>query len=106
MLKGLGDLGNLMKMQKEMKALQKKIASTTVEGQSQDEYVTAVMNGEFKLVDIKLSDAALALDKKKLEKMILAAVTDAHIRAREFSENEMKRLAGGMDLGALGGLFK
>ena len=32
MLKGLGDLGNLMKLQKEFKSAQKKITGTTREG--------------------------------------------------------------------------
>lgn len=106
MLKGLGDLGNLMKMQKEMKALQKKIASATVEAQSQDGTVTAVMNGEFRLVDLRIAEGAPVQDRKKLEKMILTTVGDAHTRAREFSENEMKRLAGGMNMPGLGDLFK
>ena len=40
-------------------------------------------------------------DMKKVEKMVYSAVNDAINKAREFSAEEMKKIAGGMDLGSL-----
>jgi len=102
MLKGLGDIGNLMKMQKEMKNIQKKIQKTKIDGESSDGSVKAVVNGEFSLLDISISeDLVKTGDVKKIEKMVYSAVNDAVNKAREFSAEEMKKIAGGMDLGSL-----
>ncbi|HOP63456.1 MAG TPA: YbaB/EbfC family nucleoid-associated protein [Spirochaetota bacterium] len=102
MLKGLGDIGNLMKMQKEMKNIQKKIQKTKVDGESSDGSVKAVVNGEFSLLDISISEDLIKTgDVKKIEKMVYSAVNDAVNKAREFSAEEMKKIAGGMDLGSL-----
>jgi len=102
MLKGLGDIGQIMKMQKEMKNIQKKIQKTKIEGQSSDGSVKATVNGEFSLLDISISeDLVRTGDAKKIEKMVSSAVNDAINKAKEFSAEEMKRIAGGMDLGSL-----
>jgi len=104
MLKGLGEMGNLMKMQREMKSIQKKIKKTKLEGESSDGSVKATVSGEFTLTDISISDELVqAGDKKQIEKMVFSAVNDAVNRVRDFSAEEMKKLTGGMDLG---GLFK
>ena len=102
MLKGLGDIGNLMKMQKEMKNIQKKIQKTKIEGESSDGSVKAVVNGEFMLLDISIDENLIKTgDVKKVEKMVYSAVNDAVNKARDFSAEEMKKIAGGMDLGSL-----
>jgi len=102
MLKGLGEIGNLMKMQKEMKNIQKKIQKTKIEGESSDGSVKAVVNGEFTLLDISIDENLVKSgDVKKVEKMVYSAVNDAVNKARDFSAEEMKKIAGGMDLGSL-----
>lgn len=102
MLKGLGEIGNLMKMQKEMKNIQKTIQKTKIEGESSDGSVKAVVTGEFILVDISIADSLVKSgDTKKVEKMVYSAVNDAINKARDFSAEEMKKIAGGMDLGSL-----
>ncbi len=104
MLKGLGDIGQLMKMQKEMKNIQKKIQKTRIEGESSDKSVKAVVNGEFSLLDISIDENLVKSgDVKKVEKMVYSAVNDAVNKARDFAASEMKAMAGGMDLG---GMFK
>ncbi|HOK02303.1 MAG TPA: YbaB/EbfC family nucleoid-associated protein [Spirochaetota bacterium] len=102
MLKGLGDLGQIMKMQKEMKNIQKKIQKTKIEGQSSDGSVKVTVNGEFSLLDISISEELVRSgDVKKIEKMVSSAVNDAITKAKDFSAEEMKKIAGGMDLGSL-----
>jgi hypothetical protein len=104
MLKGLGDIGQLMKMQKEMKNIQKKIQKARIDGESSDGSVKAVVNGEFSLLDITIAEALIKSgDVKKIEKMVYSAVNDAVNKARDFAASEMKAIAGGMDLG---GMFK
>ncbi|HPS86982.1 MAG TPA: YbaB/EbfC family nucleoid-associated protein [Spirochaetota bacterium] len=104
MLKGLGDIGQLMKMQKEMKNIQKKIQKARIEGESSDKSVKAVVNGEFSLLDITIDESLIKSgDVKKVEKMVYSAVNDAVNKARDFAAAEMKAIAGGMDLG---GMFK
>ena len=104
MLKGLGDIGQLMKMQKEMKNIQKKIQKTRIDGESSDGSVKAVVNGEFTLLDISINENLIkAGDVKKVEKMVFSAINDAVNKARDFAAAEMKVIAGGMDLG---GMFK
>ena len=102
MLKGLGDIGNLMKMQKEMKNIQKKIQKARISGESNDGSVKAVVNGEFSLLELSINDALVkAGDTKKVEKMVFAAINNAVDNARNYSAEEMKKIAGGMDLGSL-----
>jgi DNA-binding YbaB/EbfC family protein len=104
MLKGLGDIGQLMKMQKEMKNIQKKIQKARIDGESSDGSVKAVVNGEFSLLDITIAESLIKSgDVKKIEKMVYSAVNDAVNKARDFAASEMKAIAGGMDLG---GMFK
>jgi len=104
MLKGLGDIGQLMKMQKEMKNIQKTIQKTKINGESSDGSVKAVVNGEFSLLDISIDENLVKSgDVKKVEKMVYSAINDAVNKARDFAAAEMKKMAGGMDLG---GMFK
>ena len=99
MLKGLGDLGNLMKMQKEMKNFQKNLKKTRMDGESPDGLVKATVNGEYTLlaitIDKSLSEGG---DVKKLEKDVLAAVNDATAKMMQFSTTEMAKFTGGFDL--------
>jgi nucleoid-associated protein EbfC len=107
MLKGLGDIGQIMKLQKEFKNIQKKLQKTESEGTSPDGQVKAIVNGEFNLVDIQISEeAARSGDRKKIEKMIISAVNSAVDRTKEVSAQEMQKLTGGMNIPGLGNFFK
>ena len=99
MLKGLGDLGNLMKLQKEMKEIQKALKKTQVEGFCADESVKAVVNGEFEFQSIYI-DPKLVVEgnSKKLEKVVLFAINDAVERMKRKSSQEMSKYTGGMNL--------
>jgi len=104
MLKGLGDIGQLMKMQKEMKNIQKNIRKAKIEGMCADESVKAVVNGEFSLLELHIDpELVKAGDHKKIEKNVYYAVNDAVDKARNYAAEEMKKMAGGMDLGGLFG---
>ncbi|MCU0846966.1 MAG: YbaB/EbfC family nucleoid-associated protein [Spirochaetes bacterium] len=103
MLKGLGDLANIMKMQSDLKDIKKRISKTRMEGGSPDGGVTAVVDGENRLVDLKIGQEYLAgADAKTLEKAVMSAVNEAADKIREFSVSEMQKLAGDMKLPGLG----
>jgi DNA-binding YbaB/EbfC family protein len=107
MLKGLGDLGQLMKLQKEMKSTQNRISKARLDGSSSDGSVSAVLTGEYRLVDIKISsELAAAGDAKKLEKMVTEAVNNAVDNVKQFSAEEMNKLTGGMNIPGLNGMMK
>jgi DNA-binding YbaB/EbfC family protein len=100
MLKGLGDMGNLLKLQKEMKGIQKKLKKTKIEGESVDGLVKAVVNGEYELVSISIDDAA-AGDAQKLEKHVLTAVNDATEKMKSHTAAEMSSITGGLNIPGL-----
>ena len=99
MLKGLGDMGNLMKLQKEMKGIQKKLKKSRMEGSSSDGAVKATVNGEFSLLDIAIDSALVeAGDAKAIEKMVVSAVNDAVENMKQHSAAEMAKLTGGLNI--------
>ncbi|MBP7737865.1 MAG: YbaB/EbfC family nucleoid-associated protein [Spirochaetes bacterium] len=110
MLKGLGDIGNLMKLQKEFKTIQKKIMGATREGQGANGKVKAVVNGEYKLLTLSIDPEYMkSASPRELEKALLAAVNDAVDEVKGYSAAEMEKLTGGLNipgLGGLGSLFK
>jgi DNA-binding YbaB/EbfC family protein len=107
MLKGLGEIGQVMKLQKEFKDIQKRLQKNEVEGESADGLVKVKMNGEYKAVDLQIDEEALrSPDRRKLEKMILAAYNDAVEKTKKYAAGEMARLTGGMNIPGLGNFFK
>ena len=107
MLKGLSDLGNMMKLQKELKSIQKRLKKTEIEGNSRDGSVRAVVNGEYKLMDIKIDISLLEnVDKEKLEKMIISAVNSAVDKSRDYAAEEMSKLTGGINIPGIGNFLK
>ena len=107
MLKGMGDLGNIMKLQKDFKNMQKKLKKVETSAESADGNVKAVVNGEYKLIDLKIDPAAISEgDAKKLEKTILSTVNDAVEKSKEYAAEEMSKLTGGMNIPGLKDMLK
>jgi hypothetical protein len=107
MLKGLGDIGNLMKLQKEFKNIQKKITDAAVSGACPDGKVRVVMAGDYRVREILIDPGCLeGVTADELEKMIRAAVNNAVDNVKNFSSAEMEKLTGGLDLPGLGSFFK
>ncbi len=107
MLKGLGDFGNLMRLQKEIKGVHKKIAGLTMEGSSSNGKVRAALSGEHRLTALTIdSDAMEDCGVRDIERMIIEAVNSAADKIKEFSESEIKRLTGGIEVPGLDGLLK
>jgi DNA-binding YbaB/EbfC family protein len=106
MLKGLGDLGNIMKLQKDLKSMQKQLKKMTASAKSLDEMVSATVNGEFEVQNIvidenKYNSASLS----DLEKSCKQAVNNAVKENKRIAAEKMKDLTGGMDIPGMGNLF-
>ena len=87
--------------------VQKKLASTIIEGTSGGGAVTATMNGKKQLLKLKIEPAAVTslsaqqADVEMLEDLIVAAVNDAGRKAEEALQGQLKGMLGGLNLPGL-----
>lgn len=90
-----------MKMVAKLKKAQKELSKEVVEVEAGDGAVVVQVNGELKLVDVKIDPEYVDLnDIKELEGWIKDAVREATQAAQELAAEKMKPLMGG--LGNLG----
>lgn len=90
-----------MKMVAKLKKAQNELKKELVEVEAGDGAVTVQVNGEMKLVDVKIDPELVDLDDiKELEGYIKEAVREAIQAAQELAAEKMKPLMGG--LGNLG----
>ncbi len=107
MLKGLGDLGNIMRLQREFKNIQKKLKKTEAHGETADGMVKVIVNGEYSMVDIDIAQELISTgDKKKIEKALIFASNAAVEKMKEIAAQEMAKLTGGMNIPGLTDMFK
>jgi|GEM_PF-1021690 len=104
----LGDFGNMKELfnqvrdaQKHVKAMQKELQQMRVEAQTGAGTVTAIVDGEAQLVDIKLDMSMLEGNElKALPSLIVKAVQEAQKKAKRESIEKAKAL--GINLPGLG----
>jgi DNA-binding protein YbaB len=73
-----GKLGDIYKLQKEAREMQKNMKVIKVSGLSKNEDVEVVMDGTQEILEIGINDDLMTLDKKSsLEKAIIEAIKDA-----------------------------
>ena len=105
------NLGKMMKqakaLQQQMAKAQEEIAELRVEGTAGGGVITAVMDGQKNLLDLKISpDAIDPEDPEMLQDLILSAVSDAARKVDEEVQERMGGLTGGLGgMPGLGGLF-
>ncbi|MCA9386222.1 YbaB/EbfC family nucleoid-associated protein [Candidatus Dojkabacteria bacterium] len=74
----LGQLGDMYKLQKEARKMQKELKSKKVTGLSKNEDVEVVIDGTQEVLEIGISDAYMTIDKKNdLTKALKQALKDA-----------------------------
>ena len=97
-----GGLGNLMKqaqqMQENMKAMQDKLASIEVEGQSGAGMVKIIMTCRHDVKRGSIDDSLIGDDKEMLEDLIAAAVNDAVRKAEATTQEKMAGFTSGISL--------
>jgi hypothetical protein len=97
-----GGLGNLMKqaqqMQENMKAMQEKLASIEVEGQSGAGMVKVTMTCRYDVKRVSIDGALMGDDKEMLEDLVAAAVNDAVRRVESTTQEKMASFTSGLNL--------
>jgi len=97
------NIGNMMKqaqqMQKKMAEVQEKLNSIEVEGISGGGLVKVKSSAKGEIKQIIIDDSLFNKDEKEItEDLIVAAINDAKQKAETVSQEEMKKITGGMSL--------
>jgi DNA-binding YbaB/EbfC family protein len=108
-MKGIPSMGNLMKqaqqLQTKMAKLQDELGEKTVEASSGGGMVTVVVNGRQEVLSIKIDREVINPDDADmLQDLILAAVNDGIVKAKNMVNDEMTRITGGLNLPPIPGL--
>ena len=103
---GMGNIQQLMqqaqRMQQQMAQKQAELAEKTVTAQSGGGMVTATVNGAHELLELSIDpDVIDPEDKEMLEDIVVAAVNQARQQAEEMAQQELGKLAGGMNIPGL-----
>lgn len=92
------------KMQEDMQKIQEELKQQTVDVSVGGGAVALIMNGEKKIVSLKIAkDAIDPEDPEMLEDLITTAVNEAGKKADEMVQKDMSKVTGG--LGLPGGMF-
>src|ERR1700730_8815528 len=87
------------RIQQDMQQAQERAKARTVEASSGGGMVTATVNGAGELAALKIDPQCVdPKDVGMLEDLVIAAVNQAVAKAQEMTQEEMRKLAGGMNL--------
>lgn len=115
MMKGFGNMGDMMKqmqkqaikMQKKAEEIQEDLKERVVEASSGGGMVTVHVNGKQELLSIKIDPEVVNPDDvQMLEDLVLAAVSQAMKKSQEMYQEEMGKLTGGLNVPGLSNLFQ
>jgi len=100
LLKGMPNMGNLLKkaqrLQEQMAKLQEELSEKTVETS------TVIATGKQEIASIKIDPEVINQeDIEMLEDLVLAAVNDALFQAKQMVSEEMTKLTGGVNIPGL-----
>ena len=81
---------------------QKELSNTTVEADSGKGAVRVTVNGQQKILSIKISPEVLDPDNaKRLEDLVLKAVSEAITKSQKVAAKQLKGLTGGLKIPGL-----
>ena len=108
-MKGLGNLGNIMKqakkLQEELAKKQAEIEQMKVEASSGGGMVTATVNGRGELLNLAIEKEVVDPDDvEMLVDLVIAAVQEAQKNAKEQAQEKLGPLTQGMNLPEMPGL--
>ncbi|MEW6669238.1 MAG: YbaB/EbfC family nucleoid-associated protein [Thermodesulfobacteriota bacterium] len=109
-MKGIPNLGNLMKQAQQFQAriakIQEDLAGRTVETSAGGGMVTVVANGRQEIVSLRIDPEVVAAnDLEMLQDLVLAAVNDALAQSRKMVNEEMAKATQGLNLPNIPGLL-
>lgn len=86
-------------LQGKMGEIQEKLKDISVQGSSGGDMVSIQLNGQMKVLSVKISREAVdPEDIQMLEDLVLAAFTDAMFKIKEKLREEMSSITGGLNL--------
>jgi nucleoid-associated protein EbfC len=86
------------KMQEKMKETQDALKNIEVEGVSGGNAVKIIMNGDGDIKKVSLDNNILKEQKEILEDLIVAAHSDAKLKIKKKTSEEISKITGGIDL--------
>jgi DNA-binding YbaB/EbfC family protein len=90
------------KLQARLAKAQEELGNLTVEASSGGGAVTVVMNGQQKIISVKISPEVVnPEDVEMLEDLILTAVSEAQTKAQEAAAKQMSAITGGLNIPGL-----
>jgi DNA-binding YbaB/EbfC family protein len=100
------NMGKIMKqaqkMQERMLRMQEELAAKTVEATSGGGMITAVVNGKYELVSLKIEREVVdPEDIEMLQDLIVAAVNEGVRKSQEMAQEEMAKVTGGLNIPGL-----
>ncbi len=96
----------MQKMQEDMASAQQVLEAEVVEGTAGGGVVTAEVTGGGQLQKVSIDAGVVDPDDvEMLEDLVVAAVSDGLRKAQELQAERMGPIAGGVDLGGLGGML-
>ncbi len=98
----LSNVKQALEIKKKVDQLQKELAKITVESDAGHGAVKVTMNGQQKLVSVKIAPEALDASKiQKLEENIVKAVNDAVEKSQKAGAKQLSTLTGGLKIPGL-----
>ena len=85
-------------MQEKMKKMQDTLKKIEVEGVSGGNAVKVIINGDGELKKVSFDDALLKEQKEIIEDLIVAAHSDAIVKLKRKTTEEISKITGGIDL--------
>ena len=106
MLKGMPNMGNLLKkaqqLQEKMAKLQDELNEKTIETSAGGGMVTVIATGKQEIASIKIDPEVINQeDVEMLEDLVLAASNAALSQAKQMVSEEMSKLTGGVNIPGL-----
>lgn len=106
MVKGLPNMGNMMKQAQKIQSkifqIQQEMAERTVEASAGGGMVIAVANGKQEIVSVKIDREVVNPDDvEMLEDLVTAAVNDALQKAQHMISEEIGKVTGGLKIPGL-----
>jgi nucleoid-associated protein EbfC len=100
------DMSELMKhaqqFQERLSGIQQELGTKTVTGSAGGGMVTATLNGRCELIGLNIEPQVVdPNDVKMLQDLVLAAVNDGLVKARQLAQGELGKLTGGMHIPGL-----
>lgn len=101
-----GNMNNMMKqvqkMQKEMQRTQEEIENKEFQATSGGGVVEATVNGKKEILRLNIKEDVIDPEEKDmLEDLIIAAINEAMNKANQYTEREMGKLTGGLNIPGL-----